>query len=180
MNAFATAMNVILANANLAVDALWFAGGTGPGVAVRVIRKSPDEITPFGAGRILSETTMLDARVADTPSPAPGALIRIGAEDFILQGEPELYSVLVTQPLVAAFPVGRLSLRALSLYRGSLRSTCRTNSSILWTSESKALTLAKRCMKIFSGRSTILGVSSWAFLRRDRRDLASIPGNPMQ
>ena len=90
MNAFATAMNVIFADQNMAVDALWFAGGAGPGVVVRVIRKSPDEITPFGAGRILSETTMLDARVADMPTPAPGDLIRIGLEDFILQGEPKL------------------------------------------------------------------------------------------
>ena len=90
MNAFATAMNVIFSDANMAVDGLWFPSGTGSGIAVRVIRKSPDEITPFGAGRILSETTMLDARVADLPTPAPGDLIRIGLEDFILQGEPKL------------------------------------------------------------------------------------------
>ena len=90
MTAFATAMNVIFADRNMAVGALWFAGGTGPGVIVRVIRKSPDEVTPFGAGRILSETTLLDARVADMPTPAPGDLIRIGLEDFILQGEPKL------------------------------------------------------------------------------------------
>ena len=90
MNAFATAMNVIFADPNLAVDALWFAGATGPGVALRVIRKSPDEVTPFGAGRILSETTQLDARVADMPTPALGDLIRIGTEAFILQGEPKL------------------------------------------------------------------------------------------
>ena len=90
MNAFATAINVIFADANMAVAALWFAGGTGPGVAVRVIRKSPDEITPFGAGRILSETTMLEARVVDMPTPASGDLIRIGAENFLLQGEPKL------------------------------------------------------------------------------------------
>ena len=90
MNAFATAMNAIFADANMAVDALWFAGAIGPGVTVRVIRKSPDEITPFGAARILSETTQLDARVVDMPIPAPGDLIRIGPEDFILQGEPKL------------------------------------------------------------------------------------------
>ena len=89
MNPFATAIDRIFADANMAVAALWFAGGTGPGVAVRVIRKSPDEITPFGAGRILSETTMLDALVADMPTPAPGDLIRIGAEDFLVQGEPK-------------------------------------------------------------------------------------------
>ena len=90
MNAFATAMNVIFADRSMAVDALWFAGGAGPGIAVRVIRKSPDEVTSFGAGRILSETTMLDARIVDMPTPAPGDLIRIGLEDFILQGEPKL------------------------------------------------------------------------------------------
>jgi len=90
MNAFATAIDRIFADANMAVDAIWLAGGTGPGVAVRVIRKSPDEITPFGAGRILSETTLLEARVADMPSPAAGDLIRIGSEDFLLQSEPKL------------------------------------------------------------------------------------------
>ena len=90
MTAFATAMTAIFADRNMAVDALWFAGGVGPGVPVRVIRKSPDEITPFGAGRILSETTRLDARLADMPAPAPGDLINIGLESFILQGEPEL------------------------------------------------------------------------------------------
>ena len=90
MNAFTTAMNVIFADPHMAVDAIWFAGGTGPGVPIRVIRKSPDEITPFGAGRILTETTQLDARIAAMPTPAPGDLIRIGLEDFLLQGEPKL------------------------------------------------------------------------------------------
>ena len=90
MNAFATAMNMIFTDPNMAVDAIWFAGGTGPGIAIRVIRKSPDEITPFGTGRILSETTQLDARVADLPTPAPGDLINIRLESFIIQGEPKL------------------------------------------------------------------------------------------
>jgi hypothetical protein len=90
MKAFATAMNAIFVDPNMAVDALWFAGGAGPGVVVRVIRKAPDEITPFGAGRVLSETTMLDARVANMPTPAPGDVILIGAETFTLQGEPKL------------------------------------------------------------------------------------------
>ena len=90
MNAFAIAMNHIFGNADMAVDALWFAGGLGPGVAIRVIRKSPDEITQFGAARILSETTLLDARVADMPTPAPGDIVNIGIESFVIQGEPKL------------------------------------------------------------------------------------------
>jgi len=90
MTAFATAMTAIFADRNIAVDALWLSGGVGPGVPVRVIRKSPNEITPFGAGRILSETTLLDVRVADMPSPAPSDLINIGIESFIIQGEAKL------------------------------------------------------------------------------------------
>jgi hypothetical protein len=89
MNAFATAVSRIFTDRNIAVDATWFAGGTGPGVGVRVIRKSPDEITPFGAGRILSDTTVLEVRVAEVPTPAAGDLIRIGGEDFLVQGEPK-------------------------------------------------------------------------------------------
>lgn len=89
MNAFATAVDRIFADRNMAVDATWFAGGTGPGIVIRVIRKSPDEVTPFGAGRVLSETTVLELRVAEVPTPAPGDLIRIGAEDFLVQGEPK-------------------------------------------------------------------------------------------
>ena len=90
MTVFATAMTAIFADRNMAVDALWLSGGVGLGVPVRVIRKSPDEITPFGAGRILSKTTLLDARIADMPTPAPGDLINIGLESFIIQGEPKL------------------------------------------------------------------------------------------
>ena len=50
MNAFATAMNVIFADANMAVDAIWFVGGTGPGIAVRVIRKSRMRSHPSALG----------------------------------------------------------------------------------------------------------------------------------
>jgi len=90
MTAFATAMNTIFADANMAVDALWFAGEVNAGVAIRVIRKSPDEITPYGAGRIVSKTTILDVRVADLPMPETGDIIRIGPDEFIIQGEPIL------------------------------------------------------------------------------------------
>ena len=90
MDADYPAMGVNFARRNTHGGIRQDAGGTGTGIAVRVIRKSPDEVTPFGAGRILSETTMLDARIVDMPTPAPGDRIRIGPEDFILQGEPKL------------------------------------------------------------------------------------------
>ncbi len=88
MTAFSAAMERVFADRNLAVEALWFAGGAGPGHPVRLIRKTPDAITPFGAARILSDTTTVDVRVAEMPSPAPGDRIVIGAEGFTIQGEP--------------------------------------------------------------------------------------------
>jgi len=81
-------MNVLFADANMAADALWFAGGVGPGVPCRVIRKSPDEITPFGAGRFVSDTMTVDVRLSDLPDPRPGDLVVIGTDSFTIQGEP--------------------------------------------------------------------------------------------
>jgi hypothetical protein len=39
---------------------------------IRVIRRAPDRITDFGAGRFVSDTMMVDVRVSDLPDPAPG------------------------------------------------------------------------------------------------------------
>ena len=45
-------------------------------------------ITEFGAGRFVSDTTVVDVRVADLPAPRPGDLIVIVADSFTIQGEP--------------------------------------------------------------------------------------------
>jgi hypothetical protein len=59
-----------------------------PRIAIRVIRRAPDRITEFGAGRFVSDTMMVDVRVSDLPDPRPGDLIVIGADSFTIQGEP--------------------------------------------------------------------------------------------
>ena len=88
MNAFAAAMDAIFADQNMAVDSIWTAQGGAP-LPVRVIRKAPDELTTFGAARLLSETTIVDVRVSEMPTPRPGDTIEIGTETFIIQGEPK-------------------------------------------------------------------------------------------
>lgn len=44
MNAFAAAIDLLFEDPNMAVDALYRAGGAGSGTPVRVIRKAPDQL----------------------------------------------------------------------------------------------------------------------------------------
>jgi hypothetical protein len=87
MNAFAMAMDALFADVNLGLDATWYPAGGAP-QPVRVIRKAPDEVTSFGSAQILSETTLVDARVSEMANPRPGDGITIGADNFTIQGEP--------------------------------------------------------------------------------------------
>lgn len=88
MSVFAAAMGTIFADANMAADAVWKAGGIGPDVACRVIRRAPDEVTDFGGGRFRSATTVVDVQVSAIGTPAPGDTVTIGAEVFRVQGDP--------------------------------------------------------------------------------------------
>ena len=88
MTVFATAMDRIYTNPSMAVAALWMSAATSEERPIRVIRRAPDRITGFGAGRFVSNTTMVDVRVSDLPDPRSGDLIVIGADSFTIQGEP--------------------------------------------------------------------------------------------
>ena len=88
MNAFANAMDRIFSHADMAVAAVWISGSTSEERPIRVIRRAPDQITDFGAARILSDTTTIDVRVSELPDPSPGDLIILGTESYVIQGEP--------------------------------------------------------------------------------------------
>ncbi|MGB3796970.1 MAG: hypothetical protein WA957_11775 [Alteraurantiacibacter sp.] len=88
MNVFAVAMDHIYANPSMAVAALWISAATSDERTIRVIRRAPDRITEFGAGRFVSDTMMVDVRLSDLPDPRPGDLILIGTDSFTIQGEP--------------------------------------------------------------------------------------------
>ena len=88
MSVFAAAMDRIFTHASMAAPALWISAITSEKRPIRVIRRAPDRITEFGAGRFVSDTMMVDVRVSDLPDPRPGDLLVIGVDSFILQGEP--------------------------------------------------------------------------------------------
>jgi len=88
MNFFAAAMDRIFATPSMAVAALWISANTSEERPIRVIRRAPDRITEFGAGRFVSDTMMVDVRLSDLPAPTPGDLIIIGADSYTIQGEP--------------------------------------------------------------------------------------------
>ena len=88
MNVFAAAMDRIYTNPSMAAAAVWISATTAEERPIRVIRRAPDRITEFGAGRFVSDTMMVDVRVSDLPDPRPGDLVVIGADSFTIQGEP--------------------------------------------------------------------------------------------
>jgi hypothetical protein len=88
MSAFASAVDALFADPNIAEDALWKAGGVGDSVPVRVIRKSPDRVAEFGESRAVLPSIVIDIRRAQAATIAEGDLIVIGAETFKIIGEP--------------------------------------------------------------------------------------------
>ena len=88
MSVFATAMDRIFIHADMAAPALWISATTSEERPIRIIRRGPDRVTDFGAGRFVSDTTVVDVRVADLPTPRPGDVIVIGADSHVIQGEP--------------------------------------------------------------------------------------------
>lgn len=88
MNAFAAAVDALFGDSNLARDAIWRAGGSGDGTPVRVVLRTPDQVTNFGAGRFVTPGRMLDVRTAEVLVLGPDDTFEIGAETFTVQGEP--------------------------------------------------------------------------------------------
>lgn len=88
IDAFASAIDALFADPNIGEDALWKAGGVGAGVAVRIIRKSPDRMAEFGESRAVLPTVGIDIRRSQAATITEGDLIVIGAETFKIIGEP--------------------------------------------------------------------------------------------
>ena len=85
---FTLAVDALFADPNIGEDALGKAGGVGAGVAVRIIRKSPDRMAEFGESRAVLPTVGIDIRRSQAATITEGDLIMIGAEAFKIIGEP--------------------------------------------------------------------------------------------
>ena len=88
MTAFAGLVDRLFADPSLARDASWEPADGEP-VAVRVVARRADAITEFSGGRLWSETTRFDVRVAEVAEPRPGDRIVVDGEAFVVQGEPQ-------------------------------------------------------------------------------------------
>ena len=88
MRAFRAALDVVFADPNLGEHALWQAGGVGPGVPVRVIRRRPDAVVDFGASRALMATVLIDLRRTEAAPIVEGDLVVIGMDTFKVIGTP--------------------------------------------------------------------------------------------
>jgi hypothetical protein len=86
--AFSAAIDAIFRDANVAEDALWRSGGTGDGVSVRVVRKSPDEVVGFGASRAVMPTCVVGVRVSEVAAPESGDSVTIGETILDVIGSP--------------------------------------------------------------------------------------------
>jgi hypothetical protein len=62
---------------------------SGDPIQVRVIARRPDTIVGFGETRIHAETAIFEVRASEVAGPRPGDQLTVGAETFIVQGEPE-------------------------------------------------------------------------------------------
>jgi hypothetical protein len=88
MTAFAAATALLFRDPNLSVAASFSAGGTAPAIAVRVIRRRPDEVASFGASRAAVPSLVIDARVADLPVVARGDVFTILGDDWKVAAAP--------------------------------------------------------------------------------------------
>ena len=87
MSAFDAAVGALFADPNIGRDAVYIADGGVPQL-VRVVARRADTVTEFGSATLWSETTRIDLRVAEVPSPRPGDRIEIDGGGFLIQGEP--------------------------------------------------------------------------------------------
>lgn len=87
MSAFNAAIDLLFADASIGREAVYIAEGGTPGL-VRAVMRRADEVTNFGEARIWSETTRIDLRVTEVPTPRPGERIEIDGEAYLIQGEP--------------------------------------------------------------------------------------------
>jgi len=87
MSAFATAIDALFADPNLAHEAT-YEPAEGDPLAVRVIARRPDALTDFGDAKLWSATAVFDVRVSEVPNPRPGDRLVLDEETFTIQGEP--------------------------------------------------------------------------------------------
>ena len=88
MTVFEAAVQALFADPNLAEDALWRPGGTGPGVAIRIIRIQPQPIFDIGGAKLVQDGTAFDVPAGSAPTIDEADTIEIGGQVYRVQAPP--------------------------------------------------------------------------------------------
>lgn len=104
MDVFAAATDALFTDPNIARDATWRAGGTDPGITVRVITRQPDQVVGFGDSRAVLPTMLIDVRRSQVPEPASGDTVEIDGETFEIIATPSIDSLRLVWTCEAAPP----------------------------------------------------------------------------
>lgn len=88
MSGFAAPVDALFRNPVLGVDALYRSGGAGEPVPVRAIRRAPDRIASFTEGRFVTDSVIIDLRVAEVPGLARGDTLEIAGALFEVMSDP--------------------------------------------------------------------------------------------
>lgn len=85
MSAFTDATDAIFADNEIGKDALWYVGGSGPGLPVRVIRSKMDDTIGFGASLAIVGATIIEVRSSQVEAPAKGDKVEIVSSGVVEQ-----------------------------------------------------------------------------------------------
>jgi hypothetical protein len=87
MSAFASAIDALFADPNIARDAI-YTPAAGIPFPVRVIARRGDLVSEFAERRVAAATVVLDLRLSEVPDPRAGDRIELGGEVLAVQGAP--------------------------------------------------------------------------------------------
>lgn len=88
MTVFSAAINTLFDDPNIGIDATYYAGGEGAGVAVRIVWRAPDQVADFGGGRFVARGRMLEVRVSDVAMLSAGDTVTVAGQEYVISGEP--------------------------------------------------------------------------------------------
>lgn len=96
MTVFDDALDVLFADQNMAVDAVWTRDGQAQGTPVRVVRSEPDMVASFNTTNMVQATVEFHIPISQAPDLARGDTIGIGTEIWQVTDTPRADSLRLT------------------------------------------------------------------------------------
>ena len=85
MSAFAAAMDALAADPNIGTAASYRAGGTGPPVSLRVIRRAPDRLGDAFGTNVIQASDVLTVAIAALPTVDADDTFTLGTDILTVQ-----------------------------------------------------------------------------------------------